>query len=450
MLKFPEGFVWGAATSAYQIEGAVEADGRGESIWDRFARTPGMIEDGATGAAACDHYHRWPEDLALMSEMGLGGYRFSIAWPRVLPDGETVNEAGLDFYDRLVDGLLERGIRPAATLYHWDLPQILEDRGGWPDRGILEPYLRYADVVTRRLGDRVKMWITHNEPSIVAWLGYLEGVHAPGRRSWPDALAAVHHVLLSHGQAVPVIRANAPGAEVGAALMLVPAEPASSSDVDAEATAFFDGMWNRWFFDPMYGLSYPQDFVDRMVSRGFIEDGALGFVQPGDMETIATPCDFLGINLYSRHVGRGEEAGNAPREVVESTERTDMDWEVWPQALETGLRWVHERYAPGAIYVTENGAAYGQGPGADGHIQDEKRIAYLGGHLRAAHRAIAAGVPLRGYFTWSLLDNFEWGFGKTKRFGLVWVDYETLERTPKASAWWYRDVIARGGLEEVG
>ena len=447
MPTFPPGFLWGAATSSFQIEGATERDGRGTSIWDTFARTPGNIDDGRTGAIACQHYDKWAEDIELMRALGLQGYRFSIAWPRIFPDGQTLNPKGLDFYDKLVDSLLDAGITPAATLYHWDLPQILEDAGGWPSRSILEPYLRYVDAVTKRLGDRVKLWITHNEPSIVAWLGYLEGVHAPGRKSWPEALAAAHHVLLSHGQAVPIIRANAPGAEVGAALMLVPAQPASSSPADAEETRFFDGMWNRWFFDAIYGRGYPGDFTQMLVERGLLEQSTLDFVHPGDMDTIATACDFMGINLYSRFVGRGPEEDNAPREVFVSEQKTDMDWEVYPQALEDGLRWLQERYAPPKVYVTENGAAFDTPPDEDGHVRDDRRIAYYDGHLRAAHRAIQAGVPLAGYFAWSLLDNFEWAFGMTKRFGLVWVDFETGERTPKASARWYSDVIARHGLE---
>lgn len=451
-MRFPAGFLWGAATSAFQIEGALEAEGRGRSIWDTFASDPARIDDGRDGSVTCDHYHRWREDVRLMQELGLGAYRFSIAWPRVLPEGRgRINQAGLDWYSRLVDGLLAADITPAVTLYHWDLPQVLEDEGGWPARATAEAFLEYADVVTRALGDRVQMWFTHNEPSVAAWLGYLEGVHAPGRRSWPDALAAMHHMLLSHGGAVPIIRANVAGARVGPALQVVPAQPASSSAADAEATAFFDGMWNRWYHDPVAGRGYPRDFLDLLVARGELASAELGFVKPGDMEAIAVCNDFIGVNYYSRAVLRSEaipEAENAPREVFVRDEHTDMGWEVHPESLERGLAWLRERYPAGTdFYITENGAAYDTGPDARGVVEDTRRRDYLRGHIGAARRAIARGVPLKGYFAWSLLDNFEWAHGMTKRFGLVWVDPKTQARTPKMSARWYADVIAQNGLD---
>ncbi len=453
VLSFPERFLWGAATSSYQIEGAVDADGRSESIWDRFAAKPGAIEDGSDGRVACDHFHRWPEDVALMKGLGLHSYRFSVAWPRIVPGGTgAVNQAGLDFYDRLVDGLLAAGIDPCVTLYHWDMPQVLEDLGGWPRRQTADAFVHYASAVAERLGDRVKFWITHNEPWCAAILGYLEGIHAPGRKDKPAALAAAHHMLLSHGMAVPVIRAASPGAKVGITLNLVDAQPASPSDADMDACRHFDGSFNRWFLDPLYVGSYPEDIVKDCVERGELPaDNPLPFVLDGDMEIMGVPTDFLGINYYSRGVLRSDavsEEDNLPRVIPEAPEetKTDIGWEVYPDGLYNLLARVHETYAPGPLYVTENGAAYHTAPDEDGRIRDTRRIEYVHGHLVAAHRAIEDGIPLAGYFLWSLMDNYEWSFGYNQRFGIVWVDYETLERTPKDSALWYRDVIARNGV----
>lgn len=449
-MRFPDQFVWGAATSAYQIEGAATEDGRGESIWDRFAAGAGNIEDGSDGSVACDHYHRWSEDLDLMAELGLAAYRFSIAWPRVLPTGRgAVNQAGLAFYDRLVDGLLERGITPWATLYHWDLPQALEDAGGWPARDIVDAYVEYADVVTRRLGDRVKHWITQNEPWIIANLGYDSGVHAPGRKDLGDMLATAHHVLLAHGRAVPVIRENAPGSKVGITLNLVPGHAASDGDDDRAAAQLFDGFFNRWYLDPLYRGAYPEDVVAHY--RGRLKGGdPLAAVQPGDLEAIGAPTDFLGINYYSRVVVRhetGEDGEMVAAGVKHEGHVTDMGWEVYPDGLTELLVRVHEDYAPGVIAITENGAAYSASPNGDGQIHDELRIEYLHGHLTACHRAIEAGVPLGGYFVWSLFDNFEWSHGYAMRFGITWVDYATQRRIPKRSAHWYRDVVERNGLD---
>lgn len=450
-LNFPDDFLWGAATSAFQIEGALEADGRGPSIWDTFASDPDRIDDGDDGSVACDHYQLWRHDVQLMAELGLDAYRFSIAWPRIVPQGRgRVNQAGIDWYSRLVDALLEAGIKPAATLYHWDLPQALEDEGGWPERTTIDAFLEYTDAITGALGDRVDLWMTHNEPSVAAWLGYLEGVHAPGRESWPDALAAMHHMLVSHGRAVRVIRENVPGARVGAALQCVPAEPASSSAADARATAFFDCMWNRWYHEPIAGEGYPMEFIDMLVEQGDLPSDELPWLQEGDLETIAEPIDFVGVNFYSRGVMRSEaipEEENEPREVILNDEHTEMGWEVHPESLTRGLRELAELYPEGTdFYVTENGAAYDTGPDSDGVVRDWRRLDYLQQHIAAAHRAIEEGVPLKGYFAWSLLDNFEWAHGMTKRFGLIWVDYETLERTLKSSAIWYRDVIRSNGL----
>lgn len=445
--SFPTGFLWGAATSSYQIEGAWQEDGKGESIWDRFTHTPGKIIDGSTGDVACDHYHRWADDVALMAELGLQAYRFSIAWPRILPVGRgPVNQAGLDFYSRLVDGLLAAGITPFVTLYHWDLPQALQDRGGWPVRATAEAFVEYADVVTRALGDRVQHWITHNEPWCIGLLSHQIGEHAPGWRVWPAALAASHHVLLSHGWAVPVIRANCPGAEVGITLNYTVAEAASPSAADARATRYFDGYFNRWFTDPVYGRGYPADMVDAYTTGGQLPRG-LDFVQPGDMEAIAAQTDFLGVNYYTRAILRDEQAAdNLPPTRVASDDVTEMEWEVYPEGLYRLLVRLHFGYDIPKLYVTENGCSYGDGPDAQGRIQDDRRIAYLHGHLDACRRALEAGVPLAGYFQWSLMDNFEWAKGYTQRFGMVWVDYATQQRIPKASAYWYRDVIRANAL----
>jgi beta-glucosidase len=455
-VTFPRGFVWGAATSAYQIEGAAFEDGRGESIWDRFARTDSRIEDGSTGDVACDHYHRWREDLALMNGLGLGAYRFSVAWPRVMPSGRApVNERGLDFYDRLVDGLLERGITPYLTLYHWDLPQRLQDEGGWAARSTAEAFVEYADVVSRRFGDRVKRWITHNEPWCASLLGYQEGRHAPGLRDWKAALGSSHHLLLSHGMAVPVLRCNSPGCEVGITLNLSPVVPASRSEADADACRYRDGYMNRWFLDPLYGAGYPEDMVAEYLSRGHLSNGEgrspLPFVLRGDVETIAAKTDFLGINYYNRTVARSDrvpEAENAPRTVFLAPESdwTDMGWEVYPEGLAELLRRVQRDYAPPKVYVTENGASYAQGPDALGRVPDDKRVRFVRDHLLAARRAIDEGVPLAGYFVWSLLDNFEWERGYTQRFGITWVDYDTQRRIPKDCALWYSQVIAQNAV----
>ncbi len=453
MSRFPEGFLWGAATSSYQIEGAVDVDGRGESIWDRFAAEPKNIADGTSGAGACDHYHRYPEDIELMRWLGLDAYRFSIAWPRVIPTGTgKVNEAGLGFYSRLVDGLLEAGIEPYVTIYHWDLPQALEERGGWPARATAEAFVELTDAVTRRLGDRVKSWITHNEPWCASMLGYGQGVHAPGVKERRKALAAAHHLLLSHGYALDVIRQNVRDARAGITVNLVPMEPASGSAADHDACRAAEGALNRWFLDPLYGRGYPDDVVADFREKGRLPEGPLPFVAPGDLEIIARPTDFLGVNYYSRGVVRSEaidEAENAPRTVTVSDDKTDIGWEVAPTGLTRILAYLHERYAVPCLYVTENGAAYSTPPDQDGRVRDDKRRAYLEGHIAAARRAIDEGVPLEGYFVWSLLDNYEWAEGYTQRFGIVWVDYETQARTPKDSARWYRSVVSENGLPEA-
>jgi beta-glucosidase len=441
--SFPSTFVWGAATSAYQVEGAADEDGRGRSIWDTFSETPGKVAGGDTGAVACDFYNRYPEDIARMRELGLTAFRFSIAWPRVLPSGRgRVNRKGLDFYDRLVDALLEAGIEPFATLYHWDLPQALEDAGGWPERATAEAFAEYADAVASSLGDRVRRWVTHNEPYCASWLGYVEGVHAPGRRSVAAGTAALHHVLLSHGLAVEAIRRASPGAAVGIVLDAWPVYPASDDPRDAAAAWEADGLRNRLFFDPVLRGSYPAD-----VLEGLGADAPP--VRAGDLETIAAPIDFLGLNSYSRTVVRAGPDGSGPVDVPpRDAPTTAMGWEVYPDALSELLTRLHSEYGVSSLYVTENGAAFEDVWSEDGRIEDHDRIGYLEQYLGAVAAAIADGVPVHGYFVWSLLDNFEWAEGYSKRFGLVYVDFETLERVPKSSFYWYRDLIAGGRLPQ--
>jgi len=446
-VTFPRGFVWGSATSAYQIEGAARLDGRGESIWDRFASVPGNIEDGSSADVACDHYHRWREDLDLLRALGHRAYRFSVAWPRILPSGRgSVNRIGLDFYARLVDGLLERGITPFVTLYHWDLPQALQDEGGWADRATADAFASYADVVSRTLGDRVKHWITHNEPWCSSILGHRTGSQAPGLRDARVALAASHHLLLSHGLAVGVLRQNAPGALVGIALNLAPCGPASPSPQDADASRRRDGELNRWFLDAIYRGQYPADIVADAIDAGILPPSGLPCVKDGDLRTIAAPLDFLGVNYYFRVVMRSgaiAETDNHPRTVhlAPESEWTEMGWEVYPDGLFETLVRTYLEYRPRTMYITENGASYATAPDAGRRVADGARIRYLRDHLVAAGRALKVGVPLAGYFAWSLLDNFEWQCGFKQRFGLCWVDYATGERIPKDSAHYYRRVI---------
>ena len=450
---FPDDFIWGAATSAYQIEGAWDEEGKGESIWDRFTHNPGNIQDGSTGDVACDHYHRWAEDIALMKELGLQAYRFSVSWPRILPVGRgKVNQAGLDFYSRLVNGLLEAGIEPFVTLYHWDLPQSLQDEGGWAARSTAEAFVEYADVVSRHLGDRVKRWITHNEPWAAAILGHQMGAHAPGLKDYPTALKVSHHLLLSHGWAVPVLRRNSPGAEVGITLILFPLVPGPSGTPILPIFRKFDGYLNRWFLDPLYGRHYPADLVAEYIDAGHLPPDGLTSVKPGDLEAIAAPTDFLGVNYYSPVIVRTEVPHESEKEPLMllyhglDYEYTDIGAMVYPDGLRHLLNRLHFEYQPGKMYITENGASYSEGPDADGRVRDERRLNYLRDHFAAAHRAIECGVPLAGYFVWSLMDNFEWSFGYAQRFGLVWVDYQTQQRTPKDSALWYKQVIAENGF----
>lgn len=457
VVTFPEGFVWGAATSAYQIEGAWNEDGKGESIWDRFVRIPGKIENGDTGDVACDHYHRLREDVFLMKSLGLKAYRFSISWPRVLPKGKgSVNEKGLDFYDRLVDELLSAGIKPFATLYHWDLPQAVQDEGGWPNRTVVNAFLKYTEVVIRKLGDRVRYWMTFNEPFVTAFVGHLEGRHAPGHQDLREALRAAHHQLLAHGLAVPIIRDLVPEAKVGIVLNLSPVYPASQDLADRKLAWFIDTYLNRWFLDPLAGRGYPTEVFhylpqlvelmpEAFVSR-FSSLPTLDFVAEGDLDRIAVPIDFLGVNYYTRIVARSPKAV-LPTEIVPDEERTDMGWEVFPQGVLETLTSIHFDHRFPAYYVTENGAAYPDQVEPNGVVRDKKRIRYIKAHLSELHRAIELGIPVQGYFVWSLMDNFEWAYGYSKRFGLIYIDYGTQRRIPKESAYWYAKVIENNALE---
>ncbi|HST82403.1 MAG TPA: GH1 family beta-glucosidase [Kineosporiaceae bacterium] len=451
-ITFPDGFVWGAGTAAYQIEGASREDGRGPSIWDTFSRTPGKVYQGHTGDVACDHYHRYRDDVAMMANLGLQSYRFSVSWPRIQPDGTgPVNHRGLDFYDRLVDELIAHDIDPVVTLYHWDLPQTFEDRGGWTDRGTAEAFADYAAIVHTRLGDRVHSWMTLNEPWCSAYLGYSSGRHAPGREDPAAAFAAVHHLNLAHGLAVTALRA-AGTPTIGVTLnpaSVIPLDPTSQADLDA--ARLIDGLHNRIFLEPMLRGRYPSDVLEH-VSRF----GPPTWLRDGDEALIGQPIDVLGINFYSpTYVGARDGApGNvADYPGTEGIEHrpplgpvTDMGWQIEPASLSLLLERIGSDYPGTPLLITENGAAYPQGPGPDNRVADVERVAYLEGHLRACHDAISRGVDLRGYFVWSLMDNFEWTEGYLKRFGIVHVDYATQIRTPKNSARWYREVIRRNGL----
>jgi beta-glucosidase len=441
-MNFPDGFQWGVATASYQIEGAVREGGRAPSIWDTFSHTPGATLNGDTGDVADDHYHRWPEDLELLRGLGVDLYRFSLAWPRLQPDGHgPLNEAGVDFYSRLVDGLLEHGVQPWVTLYHWDLPQALQDGGGWPARDTAERFAEYAALVHERLSDRVRIWTTLNEPFCSALTGHAEGRHAPGVQDDDAAMRAVHHLLLGHGLAVRAMRAADPEAKYGITLNLTPTDPASEEPADVEAARRIDAIANRLFLDPVLLGRYPDDVPPLPV-------------QEGDEAIIGQPLDVLGVNYYFRQIARAGGNGRRPSPWVGARDvefvsrglpRTEMGWEIDASGLRDILVRLHRDYPAVPLYVTENGAAFADEQ-ANGRVHDPDRIAYLEAHFRAAAEAIAAGVDLRGYFVWTLLDNFEWAYGYTKRFGLVHVDYETLQRTPKDSARWFAEVTRRNGV----
>jgi beta-glucosidase len=444
---FPAGFLWGAATASYQIEGSPEADGKGESIWDRFSHSPGRIWENDTGDIACDHYRRYREDVELMAALGLNTYRFSIAWPRIFPaGGGRPNEQGLDFYRRLVEALQQQKIKAAATLYHWDLPQALQDKGGWESRDTARYFAEYAAYLFEKLDLPVDLWITINEPWVVAYLGHAFGIHAPGDTDFGTALQVGHNLLLGHGLAVKAFReAKRDAEQIGITLNLAPIQPNSDSEADLEAALRSDGFMNRWYLDPLFKASYPEDLVEIFSRRFKMPDQ-----EDGDLQVISEPMDFLGINNYTRvlveSTGVADDFMGNPINPPDQ-EYTEMGWEVYPEGLYELLARVHRDYGPLPLYVTENGSAFDDQLSKDGTVDDPRRINYLQGYLLACWRAIEEGVPLKGYYAWSLLDNFEWAFGYSKRFGLIYVDYPTQKRYLKNSALWYKEVIARNGLD---
>jgi beta-glucosidase len=439
---FPDGFLWGASTAAYQIEGAVKEDGRGPSIWDTFCHLPGTIEDGGTGDVACDHYHRWPQDIALMRELGLGAYRLSTAWPRILPEGRSeVNLRGLEFYDRLIDGVLEAGIEPWICLYHWDLPQALEYRGGWQNRDTAKWYAEYALITVRRLGDRVKHWATLNEPNAAAVFGYGDGMHAPGIRGRQSALRAIHVMNLAYGLGIEAMRAERADLLLGNIYNFHPREPASEREEDELARQMLDALWNRSSPDPQILGQYPDPLAAEFEA----------LIEPGDLDLIRQKLDYFAFNHYTRTRVRRDpahpfEVGTLPPEPGKPV--SEMGWEIAPDAFRAVMIEVKERYAGDLpIYILENGAAFPDRIDRDGRIRDEARISYLRQYLGAVEDAIAAGVPVRGYFVWTPVDNFEWAFGFSKRFGLVHVDFETQERRLKDSFHFYAALAHGGPLE---
>jgi beta-glucosidase len=447
-ISFPDDFLWGVATSAYQIEGAWNEDGKGESIWDRFAHTAGRIKDGSTGDVTCDHYHLFREDIALMRALGIRAYRFSISWPRILPLGKgSVNRQGLDFYSRLTDCLLEAGIAPLVTLYHWDLPQALEDLGGWANRDIARWFGDYAARVARHLGDRVELWVTLNEPQIVSLFGYYTGEHAPGYIDPLKYLPASHHINLAHGEGVTAIRAEASSVKVGTVLQLPPIYPRSESEEDQRAARVMDGLMNRWYAEPVLIGRYPKDILELFRPLNLPIDDR-------DMQRIYQPLDFVGLNLYTRLFAYHEPAVPLTHAMVDREYRvpgstyTDYGWEVYPHSLYETLVRFKEEWGDPAIYVTENGMA-SQTKVIDGQVNDQERIEFLDAYLAQVRRAMHDGVKVKGYFVWSFMDNFEWNEGFTMRFGMVHVDFATRERLPKASAYWYRNLIKSGGYEGI-
>ena len=441
-IEFPSGFLWGAATSAYQIEGSPLADGAGPSIWQRFTHTPGLVANNETGDVACDHYRRYADDVDLMQRLGLKAYRFSISWSRILPQGRgAVNPAGLAFYDRLVDALLARGIEPMATLFHWDLPAALDDRGGWLNPDSADWFADYATTLFRKLDDRVKLWATLNEPWVVTDGGYLRGALAPGHRNGFEAPIATHNLMRAHGKAVQAYRAEGRQG-IGLVVNLEPKYPASDGAEDRAATARAEAYMNRQYLDPVFGKRYPAELED-------IFGEAWRAWPDADFALIAQPVDFVGVNYYTRNVTRADASAWPLRAAPVRQPRatyTETGWEVFAQGLTDMLLRVKERYGAVPLYVTENGAAFFDPPTADGgRVQDPLRVDYLRKHITAAHAALQAGVDLRGYFVWSLFDNMEWSLGYSKRFGIVHVDFATQKRTPKDSARFYSSVIATHG-----
>ncbi|TDO84627.1 broad-specificity cellobiase [Halanaerobium saccharolyticum] len=445
---FPKDFEWGAATASYQIEGAYNEDGKGESIWDRFTHQKGNIVNNNTGDVACDHYHRYKEDVKLMQEIGLDTYRFSISWPRILPDGKgEINQKGIDFYKRLVDELLKAGIEPAATLYHWDLPQKLQDKGGWEDRDTAKYFNEYAQIMYKELGGLIPRWITHNEPMVVSMVGNLWGEHAPGFKDHQKALQVAHNVLLSHGMAVKSFRESGIEGEIGITLNLNHVYTNSESREDQIAKDYCDAFNNRWFLDPVFNGKYPEklmSFYQNEFDNPFK-------IEAGDFDIISREIDFLGINYYSRALVEYDESEFLNFKTIkpEVSDYTAMDWEVYPQGLTDLLKRLDQEYTKKPIFITENGAAYDDQIAEDGRVHDQKRVDYLEKHFQAAHQAIEEGVNLAGYYVWSLMDNFEWAFGYDKRFGIIYIDYENNQkRILKDSARLLKDVIEKNGIEK--
>jgi beta-glucosidase len=435
---FPKDFLWGVATASYQIEGSVNKDGRKPSIWDTFSHIPGNTLNGDTGDVACDHYNRYKEDVALLKQYGIKTYRFSIAWPRIFPDGSgEPNEMGMQFYIDLVDELLANDIKPIVTLYHWDLPQALQEHGGWTNREIVDHFVTYANYVFDHLGDKVYQWITLNEPWVVAMLGYYTGEHAPGIKDLPTALDVVHHLFLAHGETVKLYRTKNLKAQIGITLNVCPKDPASDAPEDVEATERMHAFANSWYLEPIFKGTYPQNLVDWYKKKNI----GLPNIQMNDMDTISQPIDFLGINYYTRAVVKEGNDLFGAENIRPEGEYTAMDWEVYPQGLYDILSRIHHDYNGPDIYITENGAAYDDVRTEDNHIHDKKRTTYLQEHFKAAHQAIQDGIALKGYYVWSFMDNFEWACGYSKRFGLTYIDYETQERIIKDSGLWYKQVI---------
>lgn len=444
-LKFPEKFIWGAATAAYQIEGASDEDGKGKSIWDVFSHTPGKIEDGRNGDVACDHYHRYREDAQLMETLEIANYRMSLSWPRIFPEGQgRVNEKGLAFYDRLIDSLLEKGITPWVTLFHWDLPAALQEKGGFANRDTIDHFCAYTDAVTRRYGDRVKNWMTFNEPWVFSFCGHLAGVHAPGVKDLPTALAVAHNILVAHGKSLPIIRSNVTAARAGLVNNLAWIESASDRTEDVDAARRWDLAYNKWFMDPLFGKGYPDEMVNWYGDR-------MPAVMAGDMEAIASSADFLGINYYTRRLVAANPADGhigAKQVYRPYLARAEFEeWEVNPEALYKLLIDVRKNYGNIPIYISENGTSGADKIADDGCVHDPSRVEFLRRHFAAAWQAIQDGCDVRGYFVWSLCDNFEWGFGFTKRFGIIYTDYDkSCRRIIKDSGHFFADVCANNGF----
>ncbi|UCF98512.1 MAG: beta-glucosidase [Spirochaetaceae bacterium] len=447
MLTFPPDFRWGVSTAAYAIEGAWNQDGKGESIWDRFAHQGGNIKDGSTGDMACDHYNRMSEDVELMAEVGINTYRFSVSWPRIFPAGTgKANAKGLDFYSRLIDILLESGIEPFVVLYQWDLPQALQDSGGWENQNSPRWFTDYARTLYRELGDRVRLWITHNEPFVPSLLAYHEGEHPPAVRDLRRALEVSKQILLSHGLAVQAFREENIRGKIGLSTIFFPVHAAGDRPEDLEARQRYDGYFHRWFLDPLFRGSFPEDMLDWYGKKGTV------FPQLDSLEAsiVAQPIDFLGVCYFSRFVVKHAEGSLLEVEMVEpqSEKANDMGWEIYPEGIYEVLKRVHDEYTPPEIYISENGIPLADRIEEDGTIRDGERIAFLSGCLSYVHQAIDEGIPVRGYSVWSLMDNLEWDLGLSKRFGLAYVDYQTLRRIPKASFRWYSGVVSTGELEQ--